>query len=259
MAMTFGTKFDPNESSEGGGEYIHNFKEGTTVVRFLEELEDWTAYWETYNPEGRNGKGAFFPSPGKDSPYNGERSSRRYLVNCLVNGNVTIYKVPASLIDRIARRADKFGTLTDRDYEITRSGKGLQTEYDIEVGDKAKLDLSAYQNQILSHEKMLQDAFMEAWGKLPGDEDEDQSPREEKPAKREVKSETKVAEGEDPPSEPQREQEGDAEETILSEAQIRDMSRSELIQLSKDAGLDADVDDMSRSELADYIIETLSE
>lgn len=281
--MQFGKKFNREEeaaNAAGGSDYIRNFKDGTTVVRFLQELQPedqndringWTGYWECYNPEGRNGKGAYYPSPGKNSKYNTERVSRRYLVNCLVDGKVAVYKVPASLMDRITRRSDKYETITDRDYEITRSGKGINTEYDIEAGDRGRIDIAAYADQLIDHDKLLSDAFVEAWGELPSEEDDNQDVEQQKAQKalRDAAMRRESAEKapdsqndqsgyDDPPSEPQRSEGGAAEETVLTEEQIRDMSRGELLDLAESAGLEADKD-KSRVELADWIIDQLAD
>lgn len=259
--MRFGQKFDRERSTSSDNvDFIRAFKDGETTVRFLQELEDWTEYYECYN----EGTKRYYPSPGKGSKYAGERASRRFLVSCLVDGRVGLYKVPTTLMDRLIRRSDKNGTITDRDYVIIREGKGLNTSYDIETGERAKIDLSAFSDQMKSHSAALKDAFIEAWGQEAYDEVEDgedkesRSSRSERPAKR---TRSEEDEDDDPPSKPQPEKESPAEddEEVLSEEDIRSMSKRELIALAGRAGIDEIDTDLSAAELADFIIDTLSE
>lgn len=220
--MKFGKKFDKeNLVSDENIEFIRRFRDGATTVRFLQELDEWTEYYECYDQGARGGVGAYFPSPGKNSKYNNGRLSRRFLVNVLVDGRVRLYKVPASMMDRIVRRSDKFGTITDRDYEITRSGSGINVEYDIETGERANIDLAPYRAQMFDHETMLLNSFREVFGHNP-DEDDSEDPRPVE-NKRAPQPDRHVSTSESlPPSEPQQSESGAAEEdeVVLSESQI---------------------------------------
>jgi len=300
--VSFGKKATRSEIERSETEVVNtglsiwNFRDGSTTVRFLEELsdEEWTTYWEHYD----QGKKKFYPCPGKDvCPGCKEdlRAQKRYLVNALVvasdnskvkAGYVNLYKVPASLIDKFMRRADRAGgTITDRDYEIIRTGSGLDTEYDLETGDKSKIDISQYEEKMIDHEEALQaawnaafpDAAEEPKAKYEIVVDETPAPRRRVKTAQEVEDEAKptvkervaarsgksdleaAAAGEDPPSEPQSQSESaDAEDEVISEEALREMSEDDLHDIYTRAGLEYD-DDWAVDELVDNLIEQLAE
>ena len=298
--VSFGKKATRSEIERSETEVVNtglsiwNFRDGSTTVRFLEELsdEEWTTYWEHYD----QGKKKFYPCPGKDvCPGCKEdlRAQKRYLVNALVvasdnskvkAGYVNLYKVPASLIDKFMRRADRAGgTITDRDYEIIRTGSGLDTEYDLETGDKSKIDISQYEEKMIDHEEALQAAWNAAFPDAAEEKAEpdygtpEPKPRarartaqevedaaKPKPKTRRVGDTTRTdleaaAAGEDPPSEPQSQSESaDAEDEVISEEALREMSEDDLHDIYTRAGLEYD-DDWAVDELVDNLIEQLAE
>lgn len=300
--VTFGKKFDRNDAlGAGGGDdaapakiSIWGFRDGTTTVRFLEEIDDWTPYWEHYD----QGKKKYFPCPGREvcpvctDPDNDSRASKRYLVNALVQssdnknvkaGYVNLYKIPGSLIEKILRRSDKYGTLTDRDYEVIRSGSGLNTEYDLETSDRDEVDIAKYLEKGFDHEEALQEAWKAYGAKVveesqdPEDapkpkkrvktaeevEDEDKPSIKERVSAKAGKSDLEAAAaGEDPPSEPQSQSASadaeDDEDEVLSEETVRAMNVAQLRSLHDQVGLTYD-SDWNASELADHLIAKLGE
>lgn len=297
--VSFGKKATRDEIERNDSEVVNtglsiwNFRDGSTTVRFLEELseEEWTTYWEHYDQS----KKKFYPCPGKDvCPGCKEdlRAQKRYLVNALVvasdnskvkAGYVNLYKVPASLIDKFMRRADRAGgTITDRDYEIIRTGSGLDTEYDLETGDKSKIDISQYEEKMVDHEEALQAAWNAAFPDAAEAKEPDYGTPEPKPRARartaqEVEDAAKpkpktrrvgdttrtdleaAAAGEDPPSEPQSQSESaDAEDEVISEESLRAMTEEQLHEIYERAGLDYG-GDWEVDELVDNLIEQLAE
>lgn len=180
-------------------------------------------------------------------------------MNCLIEGKVGLYKIPASLIERLIRRSDKNSTITDRDYIIIKTGKALNTEYDVESGDRAQIDLIAYRDQFTSHEKALGDAFVEVWGKLPSDPDDNQDAKSDGPPWEEDAKSSVGSQDGPPPSEPQRGKDAPVEDEVLGEDEIRDMSKRQLLALSERAGLKVDDPDISQEDLAEFILTALSE
>lgn len=285
--MKFGTKATRDEiekASEGGGyeNSIWNFRPGSTTVRFLEEIgnKEWTSYWEHYDGLKRK----FFPCPGKDEGCPGceagNKASKKYLVNLLIqssdddkvkSGYVNLYKVPASLVSKIMRRDDRYQTVCDRDYEVIRMGSGMDTEYDLETGDKSHVDIESYLDQFTDHEAALQTAWESYAGKekpkakvaaKPVRKDEDEE-TETFRAKAERQRAERQDDAGDPPSEPRPQSEsadgGADDEEVLSEDAVRSMSIDQLHTLYSRTGLAVPAEAKTAEELADYLIEKLGE
>lgn len=299
--MKFGSSFDREEAENTGSDAttstasIWSFRDGTTVVRFLDELEGdspWTKYWEHYD----QGKKTYYPCPGREvcpGCADGVKASKKYLVNAYVvesdhpkvkAGYVNLYKVPGSLIEKVLRRFDKYGTITDRDYEIFRTGQGLDTTYDMETGDKSSFDFAKYEDQKTDHNEALEAAWNKAFpsNDVPADvkaaaepeptkgirkarpKTAEQVEDEVREQKQEESDFAKAKAGKtDPPSEPtvqsaSADDEGD--ETVLSEESIRAMSVEELTNLYTMAGLEIENAKSGAAEdLAEYLIDTLGD
>lgn len=240
--MKFGTKVK-DVADTGGEVYLRNFKKGDTEVRFLEEIEDWIQFREHYTREGKS-----FPCTGDRKECPGctssdeavQRSSNRYVANAVLtkNGAVFAFKMGKTLVDRLATRSERNnGTITSRNYTIIRTGDGLDTEYDVEQGDKdATIDIKAYKDQIVDVEAILKANFEAAFGK----------PEKAKKAK---------ADDDVPPSKPVTTKASSAQEEddIIDEDVVRNMNRSQLVRLYEKAGLEPN-EDMSTKELAEFLI-----
>jgi hypothetical protein len=70
----------------------------------------------------------------------------RYLVNALEvkKSKVIPLVLTKSTVDQIVRMYEKHSTILDRDYEITRSGTGFDTDYYVEERDPVQMMLSKY-------------------------------------------------------------------------------------------------------------------
>lgn len=181
--MRFGTKKSETTETESDGLYLRNFKDGDTIVRFLQETDDWIEFREHYTADKKS-----YPCtrerdtcPGCNSDNEEEkRSSRKYATNVyVVKGNFTApFRVPISLAKKMFTRSERNeGTITNRDYVVIRSGKFLETEYDVESDDKYKVDLKALLADGGDIEEILGKAFEE---NAPGQKDDE----DERPAKR---------------------------------------------------------------------------
>jgi hypothetical protein len=145
-------------------------KNGSMNVRFIQEPEEWINYVEHYDTVLR-----------KSFPCNGEqgcpgcqgdaRKSSRYLANAVDvdNDRVIPLQMPKDLANRLVVRYERNGTLTDRDFELSRSGDGLDTVYDLDAGaaDRKKIDKYSPLDLI----KVLTDAFNEVFGSDTDDDD----------------------------------------------------------------------------------------
>ena len=283
--MAFGKKFDRNSvdretSTDVSGFRIAGFPSGSTVIRLLDELDDWTEYWEHYDQNIKK----YFPCSGRNNGCVGcsqdLRSSRKWLANAYVVssdksasvGYVNLYKFPATIINKFVRHSDRRGSLLSDDYEVIRTGQALDTEYDLERGDDAKFDFDQYQPKRVDHEAALTSAYDEYMAEFsrvvpeaPVEREiqvraastyQVRAPRE--PVAAAPAPVVRAAVAQDPPSEPQApaaEAEEDGE--VLSEDQIMNMEFADLVQLAQRAGLDVPEDFVEADQVGAWLIETL--
>lgn len=231
--MQFGKKkSEITENTLGDGEflpYLRNFREGDNEVRFIEEVEDWIGFSEHYTPEGKS-----FPCTGDRNACPGctsenektSRASRKYATNVKLveNGMVLPFRIPMSLAKKLFNRAERNGTITNRDYIVMREGKGLDTEYDLEQGDKSEVNLADLQEKAHDIEEILRSSYEEVWGVITP------KPQESEKAPFEASGEVEIEEG-----------------------ALRAMSRSDLLTLAADNAIVVD-EDGSKGEILDTIL-----
>ena len=300
--MQFGKKagvISSTSTTSATGEWPKSLRDGETRVRFLLEIADWIEYWEHFDDSAK-----FFPCTGDKNTCPGctsdsektRKASKRYLAPVLDprTGKVYALKIPLDLANRLSLRNDRNnGTITSRDYTLIRSGKGLDTEYDVEQEERVAIDLSVYQD-VIDLQDMLGSQFAAAWPEFDPDnpvkrngparrrrsrDDEDEAPaprRRRSPTEESMTRPPATAPDggstEDPPSEaparpaaPAPEPEptaqlaadGDDEMIDISEADLRGMTRNELITLARKAGAPVRLT-MGRDEVIDILLENFS-
>jgi len=158
----------------GGGRFIRYLKEGDNTFRILQEPTEWKYYWEHFSPAGFS-----FPCPrDKDDPEDmcpgcssdNERMkkvSRKIAFNVLhsFNGNeyVDAMKIGPMVSEKLDNRYKRFGTVTDRDYTVTKYKTGADRwDFDVEGGTPTPIDLRKEDWKDI--EAMLQAAWDDAWG-----------------------------------------------------------------------------------------------
>jgi len=254
--MQFGTR--KADVPEGNGNYLRNFRKGETLVRFLTEVDDWTQFHEHFNTNGRS-----FPCTGDRDTCPGCTSSnekvserkRRYgvLLKLVKQDKVVPYRVPMTLGDRMTARSERNGgTILSRDFVVLKSGSGMDTEYDVDQEDKYPVDIK---EEIAKAQCTVQEALAAAFEENAPGQDTGKKPvkAEREPERVPLAKDTAKDYG-NPPSEPQPQKDAEAEESVdLTEAQVRDMSKSELRELCAKAGVTFDDED-TRGELADRLI-----
>lgn len=154
-------------------------KDGDRRVRLLDDPEDdlWVKYIEVYDPAIE----ASYPLPEDPTPHQrGLRPSTRYLVNAvdLDTDTVIALQLPVTLANPLSVKYEKVGTLTDRDYEFSRSGTGKETSYTFDFDAPTKRNLSKYERLDLM--AILEQVYAEAMGEAADDEyedDEDEAPK----------------------------------------------------------------------------------
>jgi len=245
--MKFGKKYSEVQEEQSSGSYLRNFKQGESTVRFLEEIGDWIAFREHYTEDGKS-----FPCleddkihcPGCTSESEKvSKSSRKYA--CYVYRKdwdaVVPYRIPVTLARRMTTRSERNdGTITNRDFTVIRSGKGLDTDYDVEHDEKYAVDTQAKLRGLTPISDILEESFYEIWGS-------DWSPE----GKRRPKAEAKPEVEDVPPSEPdEKDSSGDV---TINEDDLYEMTLSELIDLANKSNIDLP-DDARKSTVLSAIL-----
>lgn len=232
--MKFGEKKKnaPDEPS-GDGMYLRNFKDGEVVVRFLEPTDEWIVYREHYTADRKS-----FPCTGDRDSCPGctsddeqvARSSRKYATNLWLPKNdlVLPFRIPVSLAKRMVAREERSDDgITNRDYVVMRSGKGLDVEYDVEADDKYSVDLAPLLAQGKDIQEILEISYNEIWGEPKTSklaQPKEEKPRRAPKEKEEFPSETESSADED-------------ENLEIDEEALYDMGLDELLVLADKAGL----------------------
>lgn len=127
-------------SSGGGQGLIWNIGgKAPRQVRFLQDPEGWCGYWEVYLSEVE----MYSPvTEGMEVPED-SRKTYRVLANALLRRDdgdrVVPLKLPKDLSNRLTNRQTRVGTLTDRDYVLSREGKGFDTKYDYDAESREEI------------------------------------------------------------------------------------------------------------------------
>lgn len=159
-------------------------KEGLTV-RFMTEPDEWIEYYEYYDVDVKH----YVPEVEGVVPNieEGKKSSKRYLA-CVVDvmeNKVEPLVLPKQVASAMLKKYDKYSTILDRDYEITREGDGLDTEYDVTPEPASKMNMSRF---------TVIDLYAALESQVPGgaidDEDEDDEDEDDEPAPRRSKGRT---------------------------------------------------------------------
>lgn len=166
---------------------------GSLLVRFLEEPDEWVAYREAYDEVRRR----YYPVPDEGEagyPDKDQRVSTRYVANVVivqedgedVEARSVPLKMAKDLVNQLVVRFEKYETICDRDYELFRTGTKLNTTYGLTPESPTKRTVTKFKKADLI--EVLQAAYDDVWA-----EDGDTPPKAAKPkataAKRVVKEE----------------------------------------------------------------------
>lgn len=179
LTKRYGSAKKARQSLKGGGGsgVLRRIKADETVkVRFLQEPEDWEeAYYHWIGDKfvwcnrSRNCMGCKA----------GDRAKKTVLANAveLAAGKVVIMQMPPSLADQVLKRHEKYETVMDRDYDLSREGSGLSdTRYSVDYDMPKKRNLDRYD---------LHDIPEQILAELGDDEEEEDAPRStKKPVKK---------------------------------------------------------------------------
>jgi hypothetical protein len=264
--MRFGKSAKEAEVEPGrgsGGDFIRYLKDGDTTLRILQEPEEWTYWWEHFSPAGFS-----FPCPrSADDPIedcpgcssDNEKMSkvnRKIGFNVLTSWNgqeyVNAFKVGPTVADKLKNRYTRFGTITDRDYTITRY-KSSGDRYDFDVDGAQPSPVNLRKEEWKDIEALLVESYEQAWG----DGDQGQANRQATAtAAREASVAQKVKAATIAPTKPTpAPEEPPFEEKVYAEADLRAMDLDDLLALVK-SNLDVTVPDgmSSSDEVVDWLM-----
>lgn len=168
-----GAKRALKKSSGGGGNWLVRVRDEGLTFRPLTEPSGWVEFLEHWDDD----KGHAVPCT-EDCEYcdEGVRVSRRMLINAVdVDQDKVIPLVlPITAATQLMKKYEKYHTLTDRDYEITREGTQKDTTYDVTPEAPSKMNLSKYDEIDLwaALEAQLEDSESEADDDDDDDDDE---------------------------------------------------------------------------------------
>lgn len=258
--MKFGTVKKNEVEMVRSGDYLRNFKEGETKIRFLNETDEFIMFREHYTVEGKS-----FPClqdspkcPGCSSEIESVRkSSRKYAVNVLMvdSGYVNAVKMPVTLVNRIVTRSERNGgTIINRDYVIYRTGKGLETEYDVEQDEKYPVELAQYESSLKDINSILVTSFEEICGPVSDYEDTKKPKAAEKVDAKPVKP---AQEAKEDFLSKSTSNSGHVDEEEIDESAVRAMTINQLVVLAGRANLDISKAE-TREEMVELLISELS-
>ncbi len=135
------------KGGSGGADWLARVPDGSHTYRFLTEPEAWVKYWEHYIEDRDQGTAPYLPCT-EDCEYcaAGIRANKRFLANVvdISESKVAALVLPTSVATTLEKKYNKNGTLMDRDYEITREGSGLDTEYDVDAEMPTRMNLARF-------------------------------------------------------------------------------------------------------------------
>lgn len=181
----------------GGSQYLKRVPaDDSLTVRFLTEPTEWVTYFEHYDAVRK-----FYPCTD-DCPgcTEGDRPSARYLANALdvAETNVIPLVMPKTMAASVLKKYEKYATLLDRDYELSRSGTGMDTEYDVTPEAPSKMNIARFDLIDLMEILEGQLAMAEnAESDDDEDDDEDEAPKARTRKKATAAPKSKVADDDD--------------------------------------------------------------
>lgn len=247
---------DDMKRSSGGGNNIWSVKADDDMqVRFLTEPDEWFGFQEYWDDENKG----FVPvAEGEEIPEEA-RLSLRYLASAvkLDDNRVIAVKMPKTLTNKLLTRYDKYGTIMDRDYDLIRSGKGLDTEYDVANEGPSKFNYKKYKP--LNLLSLLEAEWESAHGIVSDDEDEEPRPKKKKPKKKAKKKKNKGKKGRKRgvPVVEEDDEEDEYEGDYYEEDELKKTGVPELRAIAKDFGIKTT--GLRKADLIEAILEEQDE
>lgn len=154
---------------------IIRIKDEPLFVRFLTEPTEWGYYDSYYSKKEQR---SIHIEEGERPP-RGAKISRRYLANVLVihesgDPEVKVVEMAETLGKSIYTRwaKSRSGTITDRDFELIKTGEGLQSRYSASPESPLKRPLRQYDDELVDIEDLIQ-----MMAEPPADDEDEPAPK----------------------------------------------------------------------------------
>jgi hypothetical protein len=147
------------------GSFIQTIPADGMVVRFLTEPDKWRDFTDHWDD---NLRASYCCIEGQCPGCAQElKRSSKHLANVvnIETDEVVPLKLGFDVANRIVMKHDKYHTIMDRNYEITRSGEGFDTKYDVSAEPQelwGPRKLAKY--PLIDLETALFDQFKSVWG-----------------------------------------------------------------------------------------------
>ena len=244
MGLVDKIKQDVKKSGQNKGKFIY-FREGQKIrVRFLTDMDDGmeVTFHDSFEA------GINVPCQelfGKDCPYCDDDSLRtrsQYIWSVwnYETKEVQLFMFPVnncSPIPALMAMYENYGTITDRDYVISVSGKMQNKTFSVVPMDKVKFrneNAKAYSEKSIL--KMLDKAF--PCDATDDDEDEDEAPKKRAPKSTSKKASKKKIEEDDDDDDYDAEEEWEDDEVEDDSIDYSEMSAKELYKLCKERNIE---------------------
>lgn len=228
VTKRYGSAAKARAAVKGGGSNnaLRRLKaEETVKVRFLQEPEDWHEAWYHYV----DGKFSWCSQVRSCSGCSvGNRARKIVLANAVIMhsdrdgeaGKVVVMQMPTTLADQVLKRHERFGTVLDRDYDLSREGATQNdTKYSVDYDEKKRRDLSRWDDKIHDITAIVSsDISQNSSSDDSGEDEDDEEPRSTKKSSRRSSHEDEDYEDEDE----------DDEDDEDPEDEFADLDRTEL-------------------------------
>lgn len=248
----YGSSDELAADSKRSESFINFLPKGESSYRFLTEPDQWETYYEFYHQENKKTYPSFKALSHVIPP--GANISRRALAVAIEAENpdeVIKLKLPITVFEDLWGHYERNGTLLDRDYDIIKSGEGINTRYKVYPGDQSKRSVKKYADDIPDLEEVIEDWAQRSLDELVGSDDEAPRQRNAKRAARRIEEETEEEEEEEAPRPKKKKQPVDDEPqftTSEEQDECREMLQ-EMLDEDGDAFLSMEIDEL-REHLA---------
>jgi hypothetical protein len=217
----------------GGGTYLKYIpKNDSLTVRFLTEPEEFVGYYEHYDSSMRT----TYPCMGEDTcPGCATDEDRNFVylaaVVNIADDKVILLTLKKSVVNDLVLRYEKYGTVTDRDYEISRNGEGKETRYMVSPEPPSNKKLSKYDVPDLMDS--LEKAFETVHGAV-AEEDDDEAPAPKGKAGKAAPPKAKAK------AKPEPEPEDEDDESNYTAEDLAELDEDELAAIAEVYDIDPD-------------------
>lgn len=174
-----GLKKSLQGAASNGDYFLRIAADSEITVRFMTEPDGWKEAWLHYDSERKTNRSVICVEDVCEYCADGDRPRKAWFAAVLDvdNGAVRVLQMGTNVVEGVNKRYERYKTLLDRDYIITRTGAGLNdTSYDVDSGDRHKRNMKMYLEEMPDIVEMLESL-------LPSEEEDDDF-EDEKPQRR---------------------------------------------------------------------------